>query len=57
MEDTKDKITQAINSLPPERLKKLQELAMSQLTELQRTSYVFESLRDLEMRRIMSRYL
>jgi len=53
----KDLITQAINSLPPERLKKLQELAMSQLTESQRTSYVFESLRDMKCREIMGKYI
>jgi hypothetical protein len=53
----KDLITQSINSLPPERLKKLQDLALSQLTESQRESYVFEALRDMKCREIMSRYL
>ena len=52
----KDKITKALNDLSPERLKKLQELAMSQLSESQRTSYVFESLRDMKCREIMAKY-
>lgn len=53
----KNKITKALNDLSPERLKKLQDLAMSQLSESQRTSYVFESLRDIQMREIMSKYI
>ena len=55
--DIKDQITQAINNLTPERREKLEQLALSQLSDYQKTSYVFESFRDLKMREIMKKYI
>ena len=54
--DQKDKITKAIQELSLERLKKLQQLAISQMTESQKHSWVFNSILDLKCREIMSRY-
>lgn len=54
----KDKITQALNDLKnePERYKKLQSLALSQMSDAQKHSPVYLSIMDLEMRKIMSKY-
>lgn len=54
--DQKDKITTAISELSPERLEKLRTLALNQLSDYQKTSYLFESFRDLKMREIMAKY-
>ena len=54
----KDKITKALNDLKlePERYKKLQSLALSQMTDSQKHSPVYLSIQDLKMREIMSKY-
>lgn len=40
----------------PERYKKLREFAISLLSEEQKKSEVFESLLDIKMRNILSKY-
>ena len=54
----KDKITKALNDLKlePERYKKLQSLALSQMTDSQKHSPVYLSIQDLKMREIMAKY-
>ena len=52
----KERITTAISELSPERLQKLRTLAISQMTDAQKSSYAYESLLSLAMRRIMSKY-
>ena len=56
--DQKEKITQALNDLKnePSRYKKLQSLALSQMTDSQKHSPVYLSIMDLKMREIMSKY-
>jgi len=54
----KDKITKALNDLKlePERYKKLQSLALSQMSDSQKHSPVYLSIMDLKMREIMAKY-
>ena len=54
----KDKITKALNDLKlePERYKKLQSLALSQMTDSQKHSPVYLSIMDLKCRKIMAKY-
>ena len=56
--DSKDKITKALNDLrlEPERYKKLQSLALSQMSDSQKHSSVYLSIQDLKMREIMAKY-
>lgn len=53
----KDKITQTLKDLTPDRLVKLQNLALSQMTDEQKFSPVHQSIMDLKCRKIMSRYI
>lgn len=53
----KDKITKAIQELSPERLEKLKQLALSQMTDSQKYSPVYQSIQDLKCREIMAKYI
>lgn len=57
--DQKKKISHAIQELKKEqeRYAKLQQLALSQMTDAQKFSPVYQSIMDLKCREIMKKYI